>query len=137
VRFGTRSAAEVQAYLTARRVSDATSRTLMAECARQRLVDDRASAKLWATRLGDQGYAWPVIRQRLRDKGFDEQLIHDVLRPLQRDADDDTRARALARARSRRIPPGDPRLARWLARRGFDADLIDRVLAEFSTSSSN
>jgi len=137
LRFGTRSTAEVRAYLEARHVSDSTSRALIAECVRHGWLDDRLSATLWATRLCDQGYAWPAIRERLRAKGFNEQLISTVFRPLQRDADDETRARALAQARSRRMPPDDPRLARWLARRGFDADLITRVLAEAFTPSSD
>lgn len=137
LRFGTHSIAEVRAYLKARHVSDSTSNTLLAECAQQGLVDDRISATLWASRLCEQGYAWTAIRDRLRAKGFDEPLINDVLQPLQRNADDATRARTLARARSRRRPPDGPHLARWLAHRGFDSDLIDRVLADTTTRPSD
>ena len=84
-------------------------------------------------RLADEGYAWPNIRERLRKKQLSERLI-DALLADARHEPDDTRLRAIATARLARLPASDPRrrarLARYLASRGFDPDLITQVLAE-------
>lgn len=95
------------------------------------LVDDRACAALWATRLADQGYAREAVRRRLEAKG--------LAVPLQ--DDDESRAREVVQRVLRRPQTLQGlrlqrRLARLLAQRGFGSDLIDRVLAEFFESLS-
>jgi len=111
----------------------------MAEYVDRGLVDDRVCAKLWASTLAERGYAWAAIRERLVTKGLDEPLITQVLTPLQAYADDATRARDLAqrhlarRTHVQRAARGKDRrshVARLLAQRGFDSELIDRVLTE-------
>lgn len=143
LRFGTRSTAELRTYLRSKQVPHALIPIMVQRAGAVGLVDDRACAALWATRLADQGYAREAIRRRLEAKG--------LAVPLQ--DDDESRARevvqrVLSLAGARDPRPGIPRpraegrgqtirglrlqrrLARLLAQRGFDSDLIDRVLAE-------
>ena len=132
VRFGTRSIAEVRTYLQQQHVPQRLIERLIADCSREGLLDDRACAKLLATHLADRGYAWATIHEQLLAKGLDQRLVTQVLAPLEARADDATRARALVvqlRGRRREHRPRN-RVARFLAQRGFDSELIDRVLAE-------
>ena len=107
---------------------------ILDESVRRGWLDDQAAAKLLATHLADQGYAWNAVAERLLKKGFDAQLVRQLLRPLKRHADEAERARVVVAARLRGRSAHDPRLrtqlARALARRGFDSDLIERVLAD-------
>ena len=142
LRFGTRSAAELRAYLAKRGASPKDIEPAVSVCSRAGLLDDAVCAKLWATTLADRGYAWEAIRGQLLSKGLEPPLIDRTLHPLQARADDASRIRDLVDARLRDRARTDPhlrtRLARLLARRGFDADLIERVLVEsFGPASSH
>ena len=139
-RFRARSTAELQAYLQRQRFPQPLIDRVITECVEEGLLDDRACAKLWATHLADRGDAWGAVREQLLAKGLDQELIAEVLASLQARADDATRARDLAQASLARKglgrrPGADRRLhdrvARLLSQRGFDSELIDRVLAEF------
>jgi SOS response regulatory protein OraA/RecX len=143
VRFGTRSTAEVRTYLQQQHVPQRLIERLIADWSREGLLDDRACAKLLATHLADRGYAWATIHEQLLAKGLDQDLVTQVIAPLEARADDATRARALVvqlRGRRREHRPRNlpasrrsaqaGRVARFLAQRGFDSELIDRVLTE-------
>ena len=131
VRFGARSVQDVRVYLRRRGISEASAQQVIAESLREGTLDDRVCAKLWAIRFGDDGFSWVAICEKLRDKGFEESLIYATVRPLQQDADDATRAATLVhhRYRGHRRPCSPHRVARWLASRGYGADLIERILA--------
>ncbi|MBI3088427.1 MAG: RecX family transcriptional regulator [Candidatus Omnitrophica bacterium] len=145
-----RSAHELRAHLQASRVPERAGASIVAACARQGLVDDRACAKLWATRLADRGYAWAAVREQLLEKGLEPRLVAQVLAPLAAREPDASRARLLlererdrGRASRRRLPRHSTewrglraRWARLLARRGFEPDLIAQVLADFSEPTS-
>ncbi len=142
LRFGTRSTAELRAYLATRGVSPTDLEPAVSTCSRAGLLDDAVCAKLWATTLADRGYAWEAIRGHLLSKRLEPQLVERTLRPLQARADDASRIRDLVDARLRGRARTDPRLrtrlAQLLVRRGFDADLIERVLIEsFGPASSH
>jgi SOS response regulatory protein OraA/RecX len=103
---------------------------LVATFQAQGLLDDRAAARLWAEHWARQHYADSAIRLKLLAKGFDEPLARNTIARLTCDADDEERARRLLaqhlrRSSSRSVPS---RLARLLASRGFDSELIERVL---------
>ena len=134
LRFGTRSTAQLRAYLTARDIPARLIGREIVECSRKGWLDDRACATLWATTLADRGYAWAAIHDQLLAKGFDAILIDRLLATQAAREPDDIRVRTTAdgyvrrRARSgRSLRSG---LARHLSSRGFDAELIDRVLTD-------
>ena len=147
LRVGTRSTDELRTYLRTKQVPPALIPPVVQHATEAGLLDDRACAILWATRLADQGYARQVIRQRLEAKGLAVSLVSRVLASRGGQDDEASRAREVVQ---RRLPApagtiGGPgrrsptvrdlrlrrRLTRLLAQRGFDSDLIDRVLAEF------
>ena len=118
------SGQELLAYLARRGVAATAARRAYG------LVDDRACARLWADEWARQGYAWSAIRERLSARGLPADAVSAAARIVGGPSGDAARAqRLVARVRKRR--PGAPaRLARQLAARGFDAELIERVLGE-------
>ena len=132
VRAGVHSRHEVRTYLHRRGVAVETgSRAIAGLCARG-LLDDRACARLWADQWARRGYASASIRIKLVAKGLDEETINHAITQLRIFLDDEARARELA-ARSARPRAGRrerTRVARRLASRGFDSDLIEQVLNE-------
>lgn len=140
LRFGVRSTAELRAYLTTRQLAEPLIDALLAKYVRDGVLDDRACAKLLATCLADQGYAWGAVREQLLAKGLDAELVDQTLEPLKACLDDAARARALVQTRLRGASRTDTRVrarvARLLSQRGFDSDLIDRVLADTFTAFS-
>lgn len=128
----------------------------MAESRQQGLIDDRICARLWAGHWADQGYATAAIRERLMAKGLDADDVEDALTRLMHEADEATRARTAAQHwtrrtqrptfRPRRGAPAQPeslplgerrRLGRYLAQRGFEAELIEHILAERAGGTSS
>ena len=100
------------------------------------LLDDRAAARLWADHWARQGYAAAAIYEKLSRKGFSNALSRFTLNQFDPSADDESRARTwlARRTRSGTASPAPSRLARALASRGFDAELIERLLGESSDS---
>ena len=133
LRFGTRSSAELRAYFSSRGVAEAEGEAVLTECARLGWINDEACATLWATTLAERGFAWRAVRERLLAKGLDAELIARVIRPFATQATDEHRASVLVRDRLRGRRLADPRersrVARLLTARGFDHELIERVLA--------
>ena len=127
VRRGVRSAHEVVAYLRDHGLAAAAAARLVATFRQQGWVNDRACARLWADHWARQGYAWAAIRARLQTKGLDEPVIGQADAALGLSAGDGVRARQVAAGhRTRRVPAS--RVARRLAARGFDSELIERIL---------
>jgi len=149
-RAGVRSTRQVLAYLQQRGVSSDTAVRTVRLCQARGILDDRACARLWADHWARQGYAWAAIRQKLTEKGLDDSTIDDATHRLGLASDDGARARLVVAQRIRLPAPrsrqagrgaGRPpraRLARTLASRGFDSELIERVLDEsFGTTPSD
>lgn len=111
----------------------AAARAVVAQGRRQGWLDDRACAKLWADHWARQGYAWTAVADRLRAKGLDEASIGLAGEELGLARADRTRAQELVSrwaagaANARALE----RAARRLAARGYDAEFIDDVVAEW------
>ena len=132
LRSGVRSTDDVLTYLRRRGVSAGRAARLVAEYQARGWLDDRAAARLWAEHWARAGFASAAVRLKLSAKGFDARTITDVANQVVPPSDDEARARLLA-ARSARRSTGRlarSRLARTLASRGFDSDLIERILDE-------
>jgi SOS response regulatory protein OraA/RecX len=120
----------VRSYLARLGVSSARAAQLVRACRARGLLDDRLGATLWAEQWARRGYAQAAIRAKLAAKGFGDASIHEALasRGL---TDEAARVRALIERRGGRGPRGKPaRLARLLRSRGFEPELIERVLTE-------
>lgn len=129
---GVRSVREAAEFLARRGVDGPRAEQAIAACRRQGLLDDRASARLWAEHWARRHYAGAAIAQKLQDKGLDDGVITEALDRLARAQTDRDRARQLVADASSRgaSAQGRLRLTRHLAARGFDAELIDQVLTE-------
>lgn len=127
LRSGVRSVAEVRAFLGRWGLPAEDIDAVIADCRRQGALDDQAYARLAAEHWARQGYAGRAIRERLAAKGVAEALVAEAIARLTSEEDDAGRAaRLLSQPRWRRAGPG--RRARWLAARGFDEELIERVV---------
>ncbi len=135
LRFGTRSRAQVRDYLIDRKAPEPVVADVLAACAREGLIDDRVAAKLWAETLRQRGYALSAIHLQLQERGFDDSTIEQALNALRVREDDEQRARMVVAQILTKTSSGSARgrrasVARRLARRGFDPELIDRLLSE-------
>lgn len=127
-----RSRQEVAAYLDRRGVPETDRDALLAACEARGLIDDTAAARLWAQHWLDQDYAWAAVRERLQTKGFDDRTLHHVDAKHRFAGEDESRARRVAaRLRGRSAAS----LARALASRGFDPDVVERVVSDTFGSS--
>ena len=90
------------------------------------LLDDAVAVKLWADHWARKGYSWAVIAARLKAKGFERSRIA-ALAEVHGGPADESRARRLVK--SMRPSRDSARRARKLAARGFDTEVIERVLS--------
>ena len=120
-----RSRRELTEFLARRGMPAAEQAAALAACEARGLVNDAAAARLWAQHWLDQGYAWAAVAERLRTKGFDDRTLHSLDAQDRFAGDDESRARRVAaRLRGRSAAS----VARALASRGFDPDVIERVV---------
>ena len=139
-RHRVRSRAEACALLSRHGFSPTVCHQVIARCDTEGLLDDVLCAKLVATSWADRGYAWGAIRMKLSAKGIGDTTIAQMESLLGGARTDVARADQVAKMyqeRARRMPLSDVRretnrLARRLAARGFDAELIEQVLKSFS-----
>ena len=136
-----RSVRDVRAYLARRRIAPSVAARVIAACRARGILDDEAAARLWAEQWARRGYARAAIRVKLAAKGFEESAIERAGRRLEALSDDDQAQSLVAAYRNRQARPSQPhvpsvtpssreasRLARMLSARGFDADVIERVV---------
>ena len=130
LRARVRSTSEVTDYLRRRGVPPQQASRAVAECRTRGFLDDRACARLWADHWARGGYAASAIRLKLAAKGLPGEVIGEVTRAYGAPADEEARARLVAAAARRRGSREAGRLARALVARGFEADLIERIVGE-------
>jgi SOS response regulatory protein OraA/RecX len=97
---------------------------ILATLERNGLVDDARVAATRAGSLADRGYGDAAIRYDLEREGVARELVDEALAGLEPELE---RARALV---ERRGP--EPKTARWLASKGFDASNVDEAVGGFA-----
>ena len=131
-RVGVRSTRDVLTYLERRGASPQTAARILADCRARGFLDDGTAARLWAEQWARRGYASSAIRVKLQAKGFEARISDEAADRVGTPQADEARARLLVASSLRRQAARQgrlARLARMLASRGFDSDLIERVLA--------
>jgi regulatory protein len=99
-------------------------------------VDDRAFAAAWAeSRARGRGYGSRRLRDELLTRGVARPLVEAAVREAFVEADEETRARAVAARRLpllRRAEPAQAarRLGTYLLRRGYPEALVRRVVRD-------
>ena len=103
---------------------------IVRECERRGILDDRAAARLWAGHWARLGYGWAAIHHRLSAKGLGEAVIDEAAGRLKLGTPDDeeARARAWLAAAKRRRAMTPAQLARRLLARGFEPELVERLV---------
>lgn len=132
LRAGVRSTHEAAAFLERHGAPREEAGRLIRASLQRGVLDDAACARLWAEQWARQGYAASAIRLRLAAKGLPTLAIDEATRECADPAEEEQRARRVAAQPSRRGADRrtGARLARTLASRGFDNDVIERVLGE-------
>jgi SOS response regulatory protein OraA/RecX len=88
------------------------------------LVDDARVAATRARSLADRGFGDAAIRYDLEHEGVAAELVEHALAGLEPERE---RARALVDRRG-----AEPRTARWLVSKGFDASTVEEALGGFA-----
>lgn len=126
-----RSRAELELALRRKAVPDEVARQVLDRFVELRLVDDQAFAGLWVEGAQRRQRSRAGLRQELREKGVDADLVRDAVASV---SDDDEFAAALALARRRaascrgvEAPVRYRRVLGALARRGFPSGVAHRA----------
>lgn len=130
-----RSRAELSAKLAKRDVPAELASRLLDRFEEVGLIDDEAFARAWvASRQPGKGLAGRALRQELRRKGVDDEVVGTVLAEVPPETEEAV-ARALVRKKlrtARRLEPqvATRRLVGMLARKGHNPGLAYRVVRE-------
>jgi regulatory protein len=128
--FRPRSESEVRRYLEGKGSSPEHVEEVMARLAGVGLVDDAAFARFWVeNRAAFRPRGARALRYELRYKGLSTEAIDDALA----EHDDEALALEAARSQARRLRAAPQlefqrRLGQFLARRGFNYDIITEVV---------
>lgn len=129
-----RSRAELAAALARRGVPAEAAETVLERLGEVGLVDDEQFAAAWVAGRQRRNTSARVLRQELRAKGIEAELVTQAMDALPEGAEL-AAARALVAKRARSLGGVDAvvrrrRLAGQLARRGFGPSIIATVLRE-------
>jgi regulatory protein len=126
---------ELSTYLEARGIPDGIITEVLDRFGDVGLVDDALFARMWAeSRHVHRGQSRHVIRQDLRRKGVDDQVIADALDSISDDRERE-RARTLVERKLSSLARFDPpvierRLVGMLARKGYPTGVCFSVVRE-------
>jgi len=134
-----RSEKEVREYLKKKQAPEEIIEKIIARCMEYGFVNDEKFAKDWtASRAKFRGKSKRIIKMELLQKGVGRELVEKTMSEGEgKKIDDEKQARMLAEKRMERLR-GLPReeifrkLAGFLGRRGFDYEVIKRVIDEVS-----
>jgi regulatory protein len=130
-----RTRAELETDLVRRGADPQASAAVLDRFEEVGLIDDAAFANLWVeSRHRGKALARSVLRQELRERGVDSQVIDEAIEAIDEE-DEWVRAREFARRKVRIKAGEDPRkamqrLARQLARKGYPAGMCFAVARE-------
>ena len=124
LRYRDHSRRSLEERLAQRDVRPDASDAALAALERAGLVDDARVASTRAGTLAERGYGDAAIRFDLERQGLAGELVEGAVAALVPERD---RARRLVERRG-----ADPKTARWLAGRGFDAASVEDAIGPFA-----
>lgn len=122
LRFRDRSTAELDARLARRGVREPERARALETLERVGYVDDGRYARARAEQLADRGSGDALIRHDLEGRGIAAELVERALAALEPERE---RAERVLERRGRSLTT-----ARYLAARGFGADVLESVVAQ-------
>ena len=128
-----RSIVELKEKLEIKGFSEIEVETTIHDLIASGLLDDRAFTKSWINYRLARPFGFRRIILELKDKGVDHEIIEWALAEVQGSYNPDKVALELAQRRWQRLPDIDPikkkkRVMDFLLRRGFEVDIVMRVL---------
>ncbi len=144
--YRARSRKELKDYLEKKGFSANLSHRILSEMEKYNYVNDEKFAEDYITSQKTKGYGFKKIRHELFLKGIKEEVIEQKVSELLDPEEDFERAKALIRRRFKKsgfaaTSEIDDNKQRWfrreasfLQRRGFQDDLIIKVLKNFNLS---
>ena len=128
-----RSIGELKEKLEAKGFSSTEIETTVLDLMASGLLDDRAFTKSWINYRLARPFGFRRIIQELKAKGIDQEIIEQAVAEIQGSYNPENVALELARRRWQRLPAIDPvkkkkRVLDFLLRRGFEADIVLKVL---------
>lgn len=143
---GVHSVSETKEYLRKKGIPDREADRFIADAQLRNQLHDPSSVRLWAEHYARKQYSWFAIRDKLFNKGFSIQHVEHLGSSLNLSVSDEARVRNLithfckanSRRKSMRIMAGivdmdmrsRSRLIRRLTTRGFDSELINKLIDE-------
>ncbi len=133
--IGPRTEEQLRQALRKRQVPDDVAEEVLARFAEVGLIDDRAYAEsLVRSEAAAGSLSRRRVQQRLREKGVADHIVAEALEGIDLEVEESA-ALELARRKAARMRDLDPstarrRLAGVLARRGYSADTVRRVVAD-------
>ncbi len=124
LRYRDHSRRSLEERLARRNVRPDATEAALASLERTGLVDDARVASSRAGVMADRGYGDAAIRFDLERQGIAGDLVESAVTGLVPERD---RARELVERRG-----ADPKTARWLAGRGFDAASVEDAIGPFA-----
>ena len=124
LRYRDHSRRSLEQRLARRHVRPDASNAALEALERSGLVDDARVASARAEALADRGYGDAAIRFDLERQGLEGRVVDEAVAAL---VPEPQRARRLVERRG-----ADPKTARWLAGRGFDAASVEDAIGPFA-----
>ncbi len=130
---------QLRQVLAKREIPDEVADAVILRFTEAQLIDDAAFAKAFvASRIACGGKSRATIRRELRQRGVSEEFANQALEGLDRESEGEL-ALGLARKRLNALAGYERevkyrRLQGFLARRGFDSEIIRRTLSEVMAS---
>ncbi len=130
-----RAAGELRAALVRRRFRPKVADAVVADLRAKKFLDDEAYARLLVRERLRKGDGPRAIKDLLRRRGIPEDMASRAIESEKPENAWEDAARALLEKWNRRTRPEDPRkrrlsAAQHLLRKGYDADLVWRLVAE-------
>ena len=137
LKFRLRSENELVQRLKKKKFSEETAKEVAAFLKEKRFIDDNAFAKAWVSSRLKRPLGLRKIRQELRQKGIDQEIIETEIDKV-KDYSETQIVLDLARARLSRLKGIEPvkaeaRVYAYLARRGFSPETIIDILSQLCT----
>lgn len=126
---------QLREVLRKREIPDDVAEAAISRFVEAQLIDDSVFAQAFvSSRIACGGKSRSVIRRELRSKGVADSIADSALEQLDRDAEYEL-ALGLAKKRLRTLANYEPEVRRrrmqgFLARRGFDAEIIRRAMSQ-------
>ena len=136
--YRARSIREVEDRLKKRGITPGVTKKVVEDLEQLGFLDDKAFSSSWTeSRIKEKSYGKKLIAWELRRKGVAQDIITEVLENAFSNLDERELAVKLAKKRVKQLDRQTPipsRLYGYLARRGFQADVIMDAIKEVSTS---